>query len=96
MFAFRGRVKHGRHFTFKSILTDIAITFVASTVTGTFVTNSSPFASRGSWLQVLINDTLASQMSSDLNILSQSPEEISFPKTFTWEHHNLAITITAD
>ncbi|KAJ8934096.1 hypothetical protein NQ318_004977 [Aromia moschata] len=35
--AIRGRVKHGRHFTFESILGETAITLVAHSVTGTLV-----------------------------------------------------------
>lgn len=59
---FRGRVKHGRHFTFKSVLGETAITLVAHSVTGTLVENEHPFVTQGSWLQVLISDDLAQDM----------------------------------
>lgn len=51
---FRGRVKHGRHFTFKSILDDTAITLVAESVTGTQVSFNKPYALLGNWLQVCL------------------------------------------
>lgn len=89
-------MKHGRHFTFKSVLGDTAITFVASSVTGTIVTPNTPYAARGNWLQLLISDSLASEMSSDLSILSGNSRTISYPKTFSWEADKLKITIVAD
>ena len=49
----RGRLLHGRHFTFKSIITDSAITLVSRDVTGTSVDENCPYAACGTWLQVL-------------------------------------------
>ncbi len=49
---FRGRLAHGRHFTFKSIITDSAITLVSSDVIGTSVDENCPYAACGTWLQV--------------------------------------------
>ncbi|KAE8749523.1 hypothetical protein FOCC_FOCC003788 [Frankliniella occidentalis] len=91
--AIRGRVQHGRHFTFKSVLGDTAITLVASNVTGTFVTADNPFVAHGPWLQVLVSEDLAQQMSESFELLTN---EISLPKVFTWKGHKLAITIVAD
>jgi len=55
LFALRsGRLKHGRHFTFKSSHDDVAITLVSSSVAGTIVTEEMPYAAHGSWLQVII------------------------------------------
>ncbi|CAA9997438.1 unnamed protein product [Nesidiocoris tenuis] len=48
----RGRIKHGRHFTFKSAVSPTAITFAAESVTGTFVDGDKPYVSHGPWLQV--------------------------------------------
>lgn len=50
--AIRDRIKHGRHFTFKSDY--LAITFVAETVTGdgVVVTKQEPYAIFGYWMQV--------------------------------------------
>ena len=48
----RGRLKHGRHFTFKNVAGDCAITLVSNGVEGAFVEESHPYAARGQWLQV--------------------------------------------
>lgn len=48
-----GRLKHGRHFTFKSVLNESAITLVSSSVVGAIVTEESPYAAHGPWLQVI-------------------------------------------
>ncbi|KAJ1521235.1 hypothetical protein ONE63_002920 [Megalurothrips usitatus] len=91
--AIRGRVLHGRHFTFKSVLGDTAITFVASSVTGTFVTSDNPFVAHGPWLQVLVSEDLAQQMSENFELLNN---DIALPKTFMWKEHKLMITIVPD
>ncbi|KAF5295325.1 hypothetical protein FQA39_LY13190 [Lamprigera yunnana] len=93
--AIRGRVKHGRHFTFKSILGEIAITLVANSVTGTLVDNEFPYVAHGSWLQVLIPDDLAQEMATTFQVLS-TPEILSLPKVFAWPERKLFITIIAD
>lgn len=49
---FRGRLLHGRHFTYKSITGDTAITFVSTGVEGAFATEEHPYAAHGPWLQV--------------------------------------------
>ncbi|XP_017772156.1 PREDICTED: suppressor of fused homolog isoform X1 [Nicrophorus vespilloides] len=93
--AIRGRVKHGRHFTFKSVLGETAITLVANSVTGTLVDMEHPFVAQGSWLQVLIPDDLAQDMAVTFQVLG-SPEALSLPKTFSWPERKLSITIVAD
>lgn len=91
----RGRVKHGRHFTFKSVLGETAITLVAHSVTGTLVHPDYPYVSQGAWLQVLIPDDLAQDMAVTFQALA-SPEALSLPKTFSWPDRKLSITIVAD
>lgn len=54
----QGRLKHGFHFTLKSVIDDTAVTFVVSKVAGTLVTPEKPFAAQGVWLQVLMEDNL--------------------------------------
>ncbi|XP_018332053.1 suppressor of fused homolog [Agrilus planipennis] len=93
--AIRGRVKHGRHFTFKSILTDTVITLVANSVTGTLVNSENPYVVQGPWLQVLIPDDLAQDMATTFQVLT-SPEILALPKTFTWPDKKLSITIVPD
>lgn len=91
----RGRVRHGRHFTFKSVLGETAITLVACTVTGTLVDTEHPYVAQGSWLQILITDDLAQDMAVTFQVLA-SPEALSLPKTFSWPDKKLSVTIVAD
>ncbi|XP_028132319.1 suppressor of fused homolog [Diabrotica virgifera virgifera] len=93
--AIRGRVKHGRHFTFKSILGETAVTLVADSVTGTLVDSENHYVSQGSWLQVLIPDDLAQDMAVTFQVLA-NPEALSLPKTFSWPDRRLSITIISD
>ena len=48
----QGRLRHGYHFTLKSILRETAVTFVVEKVAGTLVSQARPFAAQGEWLQV--------------------------------------------
>ena len=93
--AIKGRVMHGRHFTFKSILSNTAITIVAPSVTGTLVSTENPFVVQGPWLQVLLPDDLSEKMAEEFQILS-SPNQIQLPKTFSWPEHKLTITVVND
>lgn len=52
---YSGRLLHGRHFTYKSINGDTAITFVSTGVEGAFATEEHPYAAHGPWLQVYIH-----------------------------------------
>lgn len=84
---YRGRVRHGRHFTFKSVLGDTAVTLVASSVTGTLVGPQKPYVAHGPWLQVLIPDDFVDDMADTLEPLN-NPDQVmnqvlsSFPQTF--------------
>lgn len=93
--AIRGRVRHGRHFTFKSVLGETAITLVASSVTGTLVDSEKPYVSQGAWLQVLIPDELIPSMAQSFETLTK-PEQLALPKTFSWPDRKLSVTIVAD
>lgn len=55
VYSSRGRLLHGRHFTYKSITGDTAITFVSTGVEGAFATEEHPYAAHGPWLQVRAN-----------------------------------------
>lgn len=68
---------HGRHFTFKSILSHAAVTIVAPSVTGTLVTKEKPYVLQGPWLQVLLPENLAERMSYEFQILNV-PSQVSF------------------
>ena len=58
-----GRLKHGYHFTLKSVLKDTAVTFVVSKVAGTLVSPDKPFAAQGTWLQVSADQCLGNFLS---------------------------------
>lgn len=70
MFCCRGRLKHGRHFTFKSTLNDSAVTLLSPSVVGAFVDEEHRFAVRGSWLQVLLDDDFTNMLAQQLDVLS--------------------------
>ncbi|KAG1659861.1 Suppressor of fused [Nymphon striatum] len=93
--ALKGRLRHGRHFTFKSVLGDVAITLVTPSVSGTVVSYECPYTSRGPWLQVLIEEDFLETMLEDLEILN-SLKSISLPRTFNWPNKKLMITITPE
>ncbi|EFN84061.1 Suppressor of fused-like protein [Harpegnathos saltator] len=93
--AIRGRVMHGRHFTFKSILSHSAVTIVAPSVTGTLVAKEKPYVLQGPWLQVLLSEELYEKMAQEFQVLN-TPDKIQLPKTFSWPEHKLVITIIND
>lgn len=66
---------HGRHFTFKSILSHSAVTIVAPSVTGTFVSKEKPYVVQGPWLQVLLSEELAEKMAEEFQILN-TPDKV--------------------
>lgn len=66
---------HGRHFTFKSILSHSAVTIVAPSVTGTFVSKEKPYVVQGPWLQVLLSEELSERMAEEFQILN-APDKV--------------------
>ncbi|KAK2175561.1 hypothetical protein NP493_726g01043 [Ridgeia piscesae] len=93
--ALRGRLKHGRHFTFKSVLDDSAITLVSSNVIGSIVNEQHPYAAHGSWLQVLLPDDFIDHLHHDLSQLSDV-EHLDLPKNYHWVDRGLVITVLPD
>ncbi|XP_039263815.2 suppressor of fused homolog [Styela clava] len=91
----RGRILHGRHFTFKSVHGDTAVTLVATGVEGAFVTEETPFAARGPWLQVLVPEDFAQELVDDLSELT-TPNNVELPKHFNWADRQLRISIFED
>jgi len=91
----RGRLKHGRHFTFKSVVGNVAITFVATQVVGAIVDHEHPFAAHGPWLQILLGDEVMPKVLEDLQLLNK-PEEINLPRSFKWCDRKLTVTIVAE
>jgi len=65
---------HGRHFTFKSVVGDAAITLVSPSVTGISVDNEHPYGVQGAWLQMLLLDNLAEDIATSLEVLNNADE----------------------
>uniref|UniRef100_A0A8C7WQ17 Suppressor of fused homolog n=1 Tax=Oryzias sinensis TaxID=183150 RepID=A0A8C7WQ17_9TELE len=98
----RGRLLHGRHFTYKSINGDTAITFVSTGVEGAFATEEHPYAAQGPWLQVkadniliLLTEEFVDQMLGDLQELN-SREETKLPREYSWPEKKLKISVLPD
>lgn len=92
--ALRGRVLHGRHFTFNAILDDQVVTLVAPSVAGIFVEPKNPYVRHGPWTQIYIPLEFASEMASSLEVITST--EMTQPRTFHWPERKLAITIECD
>ncbi|XP_064600210.1 suppressor of fused homolog [Liolophura sinensis] len=93
--ALKGRLKHGRHFTFKSVLNDVAITLVSTSVVGSIADEHHPYAAHGPWLQVLLTDDFLEEMMMELDELA-SVDEITSPKMYSWPSKKLTITVLPD
>jgi len=94
--ALRGRLKHGRHFTFKNAVSDSAITLVASSVSGSIANEQTPYAAHGSWLQVLLIDDFMDTVLCEVSNLSDLQETLTSPRVYSWPDHRLTITILPD
>lgn len=90
--ALRGRLKHGRHFTFKTVNGDLAITLLTETVSGAYATKERPYALHASWLQVLISSETLDDMVDKLSEL-QTPDGLALPKTYAFPDAKLSFTI---
>lgn len=89
--ALRDRVRHGKHFTFKS--DRMALTFVAEGVSGAAVSRDQRYGVLGYWVQVLIPQDLLDKMLSDFQDKLDAKENIR--KEFFWEEENLRIIVDA-
>lgn len=90
--AIRDRIRHGRHFTFKS--PNMAVTFVAESVTGSVVSRENPYGVLGYWIQVMIPDYMIPRMLEALQPLDKTIENFTtLPLTFEWNEMNLRIVI---
>ncbi|XP_064465785.1 suppressor of fused homolog [Ornithodoros turicata] len=91
----RGRLKHGRHFTFKSSVDCAAVTFVVPSVIGAFASSEHPYAVQGSWLQVLLTEDFLAEMTADMESLSCA-EGLTLPKTYSWPDRKMSITLVPE
>ncbi|XP_068746671.1 suppressor of fused homolog [Montipora capricornis] len=93
--ALRGRLNHGRHFTFHSSVSNMAITFLTPKVTGSITDNEHKFAACGMWLQVLITDDFLHRLDGDLDELTR-PKEVKLPREYRWPRYGLVISVLPD
>jgi suppressor of fused-like protein len=89
----QGRLKHGYHFTLKSIVKETAVTFVVSQVAGTLVSPEKPFAAQGEWLQVLIKDSFLDEFYSRVIDVENN---LILPYTFQWPDQRISLTVFND
>lgn len=93
--ALRGRLNHGRHFTFHSSVNDMAITLLSSNVTGSIADNEHRFAACGTWLQVLITEDFLQTLDRDLDVLTR-PNELVLPREYRWPRYGMIISVLPD
>lgn len=88
---YRGRLNHGRHFTFRSLHGDLAITLVSDGVDGALATPASPLVARGTWLHIYLSKDNGNKILADFELLQGSVS--SQPKTLEWRELNLKVTV---
>ncbi|GAB0094952.1 Suppressor of fused homolog [Sergentomyia squamirostris] len=89
--AIKDRIRHGRHFTFKS--QNLAVTFVAESVTGAMVNHKIPYALIGYWMQILIPDDLVPRMLHSFGRIDKNPENLTLPLEFEFLDKGIKIII---
>lgn len=87
--AMRDRIRHGKHFTFKS--DRMALTFVAEGVSGAAVTKDNRYGVLGYWIQVLITEDLVGKIIKDFEERLATREDVR--KEFFWPDENLRIIV---
>lgn len=89
MLAIKDRIRHGRHFTFKS--QHLALTFVAESVTGSSVSKTAPYGVIGYWIQVLIPDDLVPRMMADFQ--HANLDDVQQRLEFDWPDKHLKLVV---
>jgi suppressor of fused-like protein len=90
--ALRGRLLHGRHFTFKQSTGDVAITLVSEGVDGSYASKEHPYVAKGFWLHVYLEPAVVVNMVKDIEVLEKA-EKPPLPAVFQWPQVKLKITI---
>lgn len=84
---FSGRLRHDRHFTFKAVAGETAVTLLTSRVGGALASPSAPLVAKGPWLQILVDSEWLAKLESDLACLQQPNEGVMifspFPLLFS-------------
>ena len=88
----RGRLNHGRHFTFKSLHGEMAITLLSGGVEGGFASESCPLVAHGPWLQVYLGHKESSRILSDVDqLLAQKIPVSVHVNSVTSTTHNVGM-----
>ena len=69
----RGRLAHHRHFTFKSVSGEKAVTLVTDGVDGAFADEHQPFSCQDSWLQVYCSEQFSRDLLHSLQPILNEP-----------------------
>jgi suppressor of fused-like protein len=90
----QGRLKHGYHFTLKSVVKDTAVTFLTEGVGGTHVSTEQPFAGQGDWLQLLIQSQDLEEFYKKVSIFEQ--EFLNLPITLYFQRFVIRVVSDVD
>lgn len=89
----RGRLNHGRHFTFRSLHGDVAITLMSDGVEGAIATHAQPFIAQGPWLQVYLGKQSSKKVLADIDgVLQHQPPPL--PLSLEWQDIQLKLTVS--
>ena len=66
-----GRLRHDRHFTFKAVAGETAVTLLTGRVGGALASPSAPLVAKGPWLQILVDSEWLAKLETDLACLQQ-------------------------
>ncbi|KAI6652315.1 Suppressor of fused-like protein isoform X2 [Oopsacas minuta] len=92
----RGRLQHGRHFTFRSSNNEIAITLVPEGQEGTLVSPSIPYVAKSCWLQMYTPVSLLDEILivADNFYSEYTPEEkVNLKDLFPFPKYSLILRI---
>lgn len=91
----RGRLDHGRHFTFRSLHGDVAITLMTDGVEGAIATHAQPFIAQGPWLQVYLGKDSSKKVLADIDMLlnSSKHQPPPLPLSLEWQDIQLRLTV---
>ena len=96
MLRFRGRLNHGRHFTFRNLQGDMAITLMSDGVEGALASQAKPFMAHGAWLQVYLSQEKCKKVLVDIDAVLNSSQQqmLSLPVCLEWHDIQLKMTVS--
>lgn len=91
----RGRLNHGRHFTFRSLQGDMAITLMSGGVEGALASQTQPFMAQGAWLQVYLSQEKCKKVLLEIEVVLNSSQQLSLlPVCLEWQDIQLKMTVS--